>query len=1145
MNTGFVHLHNHTEYSLLDGACRISDIIKTAKEANMPAVAITDHGNIFGALEFYQEAKKQGVKAIIGCELYVAPTSRFNKIQQEKPYHLVILAKNETGYKNLIELVSLAYIEGFYYKARVDKELLSQYHDGLIAMSACIQGEIAVNLIADQQQKAKQVASELIDIFGKDNFYLELQYHNLADEKKAVPELAKLAKQLNIPLVATNDCHYINKDDSEAHEVMLAIQTGKTINDSGRFKFGSEEFYFRSADEMSSLFSEYPEAISNTLEVNEKCEFKFAADKVLIPEYETPDGSDIDTYLETQSREGLNARFPAITPEIESRLQYEIDLIKKTGFAPFFLFARDIINFAKSKSIRVGPGRGSAAASLVAYSIGITNVDPLKHGLVFERFLNPERVSPPDFDLDFDARRRGEVVTHIIEKFGSERVAQIITFNRMTARAVIRDVGRALGMPLNEIDMIAKLIPSELGITLDKAIDNVPELQSMSQDSEKGRLFKIARSLEGMARNASVHAAGVVVFSDRASKFVPLFRTPNDEIVVQYDKMILEKIGVNKFDILGIDALYMIDNILKLIEKNHHVKIDLDNLQLDDKASYDLLCEARTLGIFQLGGQGMVDLLLRLQPRTFEDLIPVVSLYRPGPIESGMLDEYVGRKQGTIPIEYMHPLLEPILKYTYGTIIYQEQVMKIGREIAGFTLGQSDLLRRAMGKKIPEELEKQRVPFLDGAKAKGISTEVAETVFEQLIPFAGYGFNQSHTTAYALITYQTAYLKAHYPIEFMAAGLTNEKENTSEVVRYVKECQKMGIELLPPDVNESYTEFTVDGNAIRFGLGAVKNVGENAVESLVATREKKGKFTSLFDFCEKVDLRTVNRKCIESLIKCGAFDSCGGGHRAQFLGAIDIAMEAGQKAQKDKESGQVSLFEAFDSFSEKSHELPNTPKMNASEMLALEKEMLGFYMSGHPLTSFEDIINKFTNATTQNMSKFENGTPVTIAGMITSLRKRMTKNDKQMAFATLEDLEGIADLVVFSEALANCGDMLQEGSIIWVKGAIANGQKEREQPCVRADEILSMDALKGKYVNSVHVSLEQVNSSILESLKDVCSAYKGDCSLFLHIKTLRYNDIMIQANPDTKVAPTDIFINEIERIAGEKSVWLDATHSDF
>jgi DNA polymerase-3 subunit alpha len=1141
----FVHLHNHTEYSLLDGACRISDLVKTARDMGMPAIAITDHGNMFGAVEFHAETKKQGVKAIIGCELYVSPSSRFTRDSHEKPNHLVLLAKNDIGYRNLIELVSLAYTEGFYYKARVDKELLSKYHEGLIALSACIQGEIPACLIADQHQKAEQSASDLKDIFGTGNFYIELQYHSLIDEKKAVPLLVKLSKKLDIPLVASNDCHYISKSDSEAHEVMLAIQTSKTIDDPGRLKFGSNEFYLRTADEMSALFSEYPEAITNSFEIAEKCDFKFSSDKVLIPEYKTPDGTDVDTYLEKLTREGLAQRYPQVTPEIEERFQYEIGIIKKTGFAPFFLFARDIIFFAKNKSIRVGPGRGSAAGSLIAYSIGITNIDPLMHGLVFERFLNLERVSPPDFDLDFDAERRGEVVQYIIQNFGTEKVAQIITFNRMTARAVIKDVGRALGIPLSDTDMVSKLIPSELGITLDKALETVPELQAMNNDPDKSRLFRIAKALEGMARNPSVHAAGVVVFSDKVTNHLPVFKTPNDEIVVQYDKMILEKIGVNKFDILGLTALTMIDYALKLIEENHHVKIDLDTLPLDDSVSYDLLCKAQTLGIFQLGGQGMIDLLLRLQPRTFHDLVPIVSLYRPGPIESGMLDEYVGRKNGIIPIEYMHPTLEPILKYTYGTIIYQEQVMKIGREIAGFTLGQADLLRRAMGKKIPEELEKQRVPFLDGAKAKGISADIAEAVFEQLIPFAGYGFNQSHTTAYALVTYQTAYLKAHYPVEFMAANMTIEKQDTSEVVRYVKECSKMGIELLPPDVNESYTNFTVHGNSIRFGLSAVKNVGENAVEAVVMAREEKGRFTSLFDFCEKVDLKTVNRKCIESLIKCGAFDSCGG-HRSQLLEAIDSAMSTGQKSQKDKQAGQVSLFDAFESFSLDTRKLPNTPMMGDTQKLALEKEMLGFYVSGHPLASSEALIKRFANFTTRKLIELENGIPITIAGIITELRKRITKNDKQMAFATLEDLEGSADLVIFSETLKNYSEALQEGKIVWVKGAIANGQKEREQACIRVDEVLSLDALKEKYISSVHVTLLQnmLDSSILNTLKGICNGNKGDCTLFLHVKTPRYNDIIIQANPDTKVAPTDTLIAEIERISGENSVWFDATHSE-
>jgi DNA polymerase-3 subunit alpha len=1143
MQSEFIHLHNHTEYSLLDGACRIGDLAKTAKEMGMPAITITDHGNVFGAIEFSEAAKKQGIKAIIGCEMYVSPSTRFSRDQQEKPYHLVLLAKNDVGYRNLMKLVSLAYTEGFYYKARTDKELLSKYHEGLIALSACIQGEIPVYLVNGQHKQAYSCAAELKDIFGDGNFYLELQYHQLDDEKKAIPLLAKLSKELNIPLVATNDCHYIGKEHSEAHEVMLAIQTGKTMNEPGRFKFGSNEFYFRSAEEMSSLFSEYPDAIRNTLEIAEKCQFKFSADKVLIPEYKTPDGSKIDDYIEHLSREGLTQRYPQITPEIEERLKYELGLIKSTGFAAFFLLARDIINFAKSKSIRVGPGRGSAAGSLVAYSIGITNIDPLKHGLVFERFLNLERVNPPDFDLDFDANRRGDVVKHIIEKFGTDKVAQIITFNRMTARAVIRDVGRALGIPLTDTDMISKLIPSELGITLDKALETVPELQAMNANPDKSRLFKIAKVLEGMARNPSVHAAGVVIFSDKVTNHLPVFKTSNDEIVVQYDKMILEKIGVNKFDILGLDALAMIDYALKMIEENHQVKLDLDSLPLDDKATYDLLCEARTLGIFQLGGQGMVDLLNRLKPMTFEELVPIVSLYRPGPIESGMLDEYVGRKNGTIPIDYMHPILEPILKDTYGTIIYQEQVMKIGREIAGFTLGQADLLRRAMGKKMVEELEKQRVPFLEGAKAKGISPEIAGAVFEQLIPFAGYGFNQSHTTVYALVTYQTAYLKAHYPLEFMAACMTIE-DDSAEIVRYVKECQKMGIDILPPDANESHRSFTVQGNSIRFGFKAIKNVGESPPEAIISAREEKGHFTSIFDFCEKVDLKAVNRKSMESLIKCGAMD-CFDGHRAQLLDAIDGAIESGQKTQKDKQVGQASLFDTFESFASEMMKLPNTPKMSDTQLLAMEKEMLGFYVSGHPLTSFEGTIKRFTNYTTRGLVTLENGTQITIAGMLTSVRRRITKNDKQMAFATLEDLEGSIDLVIFSEALKTCSEALQDGNIVWIKGAISNGQ--RDQTSIRVDEILTMDALRGKYITSVHVTLSQdtINESILKSLKDVCSGNKGECALFLHVKTPRYNEIVVQAHPDTKVAPTDVFIADMERIAGENSIWFDTIRSDY
>jgi len=1134
----FVHLHNHSEYSLLDGACRITDLLKSCVSMNMPAIAVTDHGNMFGAMEFCQEAKKYGIKPIVGCEVYLSPKSRFDKDNHKNTYHLVLLVKNEKGYRNLISLVSRSYIEGFYYRARADKELLWEYREGLIAMTACIQGEVPALLINNQPQKARDCASELRDIFG-DDLYFELQYHKLSEEEKVIPQMASLANDLNIPLVATNDCHYISKEDSEAHEVMLAIQTGKSIGESKRLRFGSDEFYLRSPDEMATIFADYPSAISNTLEIVEKCDFKPPSDKVVIPDYEIPVGSDVNDYVELLCREGLPDRYGRITPEIEGRLQYELGLIKKTGFASFFLYARDIVQFARNRGIMVGPGRGSAAASLVAYAIGITNVDPLEHGLVFERFLNPERVSPPDFDLDFDADRRDEVVKYIFDRFGSDRVAQIITFNRMTAKAVIRDVGRALGMPLEDVDKVAKLIPTELGITLDKALESVPDLKRMLEDSDKARLFRIAKSLEGLARNASVHAAGVVVFSDKAMNNVPLFKTGNNEIVVQYDKMILEKIGINKFDILGLDALTMIDYALKMIEENHHVKLDLERLPLDDAATYDLLCEARTLGIFQLGGQGMVDLLLRLKPRSFEDLIPVVSLYRPGPIESGMLDEYVGRKQGTIPIDYLHPSLEPILKDTYGTIIYQEQVMKIGREIAGFTLGQSDLLRRAMGKKIPEELEKQRVPFIEGARAKGISEEISQSIFEQLIPFAGYGFNQSHTTAYALVTYQTAYLKAHYPVEFMAAGMTREKDNIPEVVKYIKESQKMGIEILPPDVNESYANFRVHGNSIRFGLAAVKNVGESAIEAIVYAREEKGNFQSLFDFCERVDLKSANRKCIESLIKCGAFDSCGGGHRAQLLESLDIAMEHGQKTQKDRLSGQVLLFDTLKSF-KNSQSLRNAQKLSDAQILAMEKEMLGFYMSGHPLARFDGIISKFANTSTLKAGNAENGTQVTIVGIIMSVRRQITKNNKQMAFVTLEDLDGTIDLIIFTEALSACSEKLNEGRIVWVKGVISN----RDNVCIRVDEMLLMDELRQKLITSVHVklSIDPSKQPVLKSLKDICLSNRGDCPLFLHLRTPSFSDIVVQANPDTSVAPTDSFIAQVEQLAGEQSVWFDATH---
>lgn len=1147
-HTDFVHLHNHTEYSLLDGACRISDLVKTAIEFGMPAVAITDHGSMFGAMDLYMEAEQQGIKPIIGCEVYVAPSGRLKKNTRESSYHFVLLAKNEIGYQNLMELVSRGYLEGFYYRPRVDRELLEEYHEGLIALTACIQGEVPALYLAQQPEKARQTAGELREIFGPENFYMELQSHGIDKEEQVMPKLIKLAKDLDIPMVVTNDCHYTAKEDSEAHEALLAIQTGKSLNDPGKLSFGAEAFHIRSPEEMAALFPDYPETITNSLEIAEKCNLKipYADDApVVVPEFEVPEGHDCNSYIEYLAREGIETLYPQVTQEIEERLQYEMELIKGTGFAPFFLMARDVVNYAQSKDISVGPGRGSAASSIVSYGMGITKLDPLKHGLVFERFLNPERITPPDFDIDFDADRCGEVKDYMVERFGTEHTAQIITFGRLTAKAVIRDIGRALDVPLPEVNRIAKLIPVAPGMTLEKAINAVPEFKEITEDSKYEKLFRIARALEGVARNSGVHPAGVALTKGKLTQHVPLCRSKDGATVTQYNMEILQEIGINKLDILSIDALPTIQRTIKLVEENHNVKIDIDNLPLEDAAAYDLLCEGRTLGVFQLGGQGMIDLVTKLQPRTIEDIAPVVSLYRPGPIQSGMMDEYVGRKLGTIAVEYEHPVLEPILKDTYGTMVYQEQIMKIGQEMAGFTLGQTDLLRRAMGKKKVKEIEKQRKPFVEGSVANGVSAKVAESVYEQMIPFAGYCFNKAHTTAYALVTYQTAYLKANYPVEFMAAAMTNEAGDTAEVVKYMKECRRSGIEVLPPDINESYTEFSIYGKSIRFGLGAVKNVGDSAIEAIVAAREEKGPFQSLFDFCERVDLRAANRKCIESLIKCGAFDSIEG-HRGQFLEALDMAMEAGQSAQKDRAVGQVSLFDFSDSFSVEARKMPDVAKLSDSEILTMEKEMLGFYISGHPLMRYEDMIDEYANASTTTLNDREIGESVTVAGMILSVRHHTTKNDKQMAFVTMEDLEGTVDLVIFAEALEKSNGAIQEGSIVLVKGntSSGNGQINADTTSVLVDEILSIDEARQKLTSALHVHLSgSVESPTLKSLRDVFLGNKGECTLYLHFKTPQYNEVVIQANPEIKVAPTEELIVQIERITGEKSVRLACSAS--
>ena len=894
-HSDFVHLHLHTQFSLLDGACRIPELLALANQFKMPSLAITDHGNMFGAIDFYIEARKAGIKPIIGCEAYIAPGSRLEKSSagiEDAAYHIILLAKDETGYGNLMKLVSIGYLEGFYYRPRIDKEALEQYSKGLIGLSACLKGEIPSLLRQRRFNDALKCADTYLQIFGKDNFFLEVQGNSLPEQAIVNVDLIKLSKELNIPLIATNDVHYLTKERAASHEALLCIQTQTTLDDPNRMRFGTDEFYFTSPQEMKKLFKELPQAISNTIAVSERCNLELDFNKPHLPKYEPPVGKTKDEYLRELCEEGLIKRYGKSSSEISLRLEHELKIIKDMGFISYFLIVWDFIHYAKKEGIPVGPGRGSAAGSLVSYLLGITDLDPLKYGLLFERFLNPERMGLPDIDIDFCYERRQEVIDYVTNKYGQENVAQIITFGTMQARAVVRDVGRVMGLPYADVDRIAKLIPAEPDMTLKKALDSETELMNLyKNDSRISKLINTALVLEGLNRHASVHAAGVVIADKPLDNYSPLFKTGDDQVTTGYSMGVLEKIGLLKVDFLGLRTLTVIDETLKLVKKTQGKEINIETLPLDDSKTYKLLASAQTSGVFQIESSGMRDLLKKMEPSRFEDIIALLALYRPGPIGSGMLDDYIRRKHKIIPIKYEHPKLEPILKETYGIMVYQEQIMQIASSLAGFSLAQADLLRKAMGKKIPEVMEKQRINFILGCVKNGIKELLANKIFDLMEYFSGYGFNKSHSTAYALISYRTAYLKANYPVEFMTALLTSERSNTDKIVEYVSEAERMGLQVRPPDINDSEPLFkAVDAKTIRFGLLAIKNVGGGAAESIIKARESS-KFVSLEDLCSRIDLRLANKKVLESLIKCGAFDYFNT-TRAQMFASLEFILES-------------------------------------------------------------------------------------------------------------------------------------------------------------------------------------------------------------------------------------------------------------
>ncbi len=1135
--TEFVHLHTHSDYSLLDGACSISQLVNQTYKFDMPALALTDHGNLFGAIDFYQKAKKRRIKPIIGCEVYVAPSSRFKKKKvkgEVTSYHLTLLAKNIKGYQNLMELVTAGYQEGFYYHPRLDKELLSQKKEGLIALSGCTKGEIPFLLGQSRFDKAKEVCQFYRDLYGED-FYLEIQDLGLEFQKKINSSLVNLSQELSIPLVATNDIHYLEREDAKVQDVLLCIQTGKALKDTDRLKFTSSELYFRSSQEMGEVFSHLPEAISNTRLISDKCNLKLELGKPHLPLYRVPGGRDLDGYIRELCERRLPQCYPVLSPSLKERLETELAIISKMGYAGYFLIVWDFIHYAKKKKILVGPGRGSVTGSLVAYLLGITNIDPLAYGLLFERFLNPERTAMPDIDIDIQDERRGEVIEYVRKKYGEDNVTQIITFGTMAARAAVRDVGRVLGIPYSKVDRIAKLIPFNRELKI--AIEESRELKELlAEDGEIKTLFEIAQGVEGLTRHASTHAAGVVIAPDKLTHYTPLYRTNKNEITTQYEMHAIEAIGLLKMDFLGLKTLNVIEDTLRLIKENKKKEVDLDKISLKDKSTYRLLSGGETLGVFQVESKGMQDLIKKLSPEKFEDLIAILALYRPGPLHSRMMDDFIDRKRGRSEVKYLHPKLKPLLEETYGVILYQEQVIKIANVLAGFSLGEADILRRAMGKKVPRLMEEQRSKFIEGTKKQGFDTSLATRVFELMAHFAGYGFNKSHSAGYALICYQTAYLKANYPLEFMAALLTSESENTDKLILYIDECKRMGIEVLPPDINSSSAAFTVVEDKISFGLTAIKNVGKAAISSILRVRKKEGKFTSIFDFYRRINLKKVNKRMMESSIKCGAFDSLEG-HRAQNLAVIDRAAEEAAQVQQDRERGQLSFLETLEKRTadltiKKFPEIEEVPK---EQSLAWEKELLGVYISGHPLEKYRKRMTHYRAHSIRDLSRMRDKEEVKIMGMVTSLTSKNDRRGKRMAFFALEDLDSQIEVLVFASLYEGSHSHLEGNELILVKGRLDTAS---DPPKVIAKEILPFSKIKDTPHN-LHVSVreERLGEENLLKLKKVLFAHKGKHGLYLHLNINEGEKVVIKSKT-MKVGFSDSLICQIEDLLGPKSVWL-------
>lgn len=1149
-HANFVHLHVHTQYSLLDGMIRLDDLFKKAKEYAMPAMAITDHGNMFGAIDFYKQAYANGIKPIIGCELYVAPRSRFDRTSStigEATRHLVVLVKNMQGYKNLMKLASAAHMEGFYYRPRVDKDLLKQCSEGLIASSACLHGEIASHIVRGNMDEARKAALELRQIFGEDNFYLEIMENGIPDQKIANRGLIELSKDLSIPLIATNDCHYLNADHAEAHNVLLCIQTGKTIEDKDRMSMTSDQFYVKSPEEMQALFADVPEAIANTVSVAERCNLTFEFGKFYLPKFEVKNPEEsLEDYLERKAIEGLDKLLPtimkyqkedeaAVREKYHKRLRSELEIIKKMGFAGYFLIVSDFIKHAKHTGVPVGPGRGSAAGSLVAYAIRITDIDPIRYGLLFERFLNPDRISMPDIDIDFCQERRGEIIKYVTEKYGKDKVTQICTFGKMMAKGVIRDVGRALNIPYGEVDRIAKLVPTVLNITLVEAFKMEPRFaEERRKNPQIDKMLSLSLILEGLNRHSSVHAAGVVISDAPLIERVPLF-APKDDIVSQYSMKDIEAVGLTKFDFLGLKTLTVIRNAIDFIKESHNIDVDINNLPLDDKETYRLLMKGETDGVFQLESSGMKDLLVNFKPDHIEDVIALIAAYRPGPMK--MIPDFIARKHGKQQITYELPQLEPILKETYGIILYQEQVMQIANVIGGYTMSQADTLRKVMGKKQVAAMEKEKPKFLEGAKKQKINENKAKTIWDQMESFAEYGFNKSHSAAYAIITYQTAYLKAHYPVAFMAALLTSEKDNRDKIIKHMSNCKEMGINILPPDINESQKDFSISGENIRFGLAAVKNVGEAAIESIIDMR-REAAFTSFMDFLSRVDLRKVNRRVIESLIKCGSFDSLGNTRR-ELMECLDSAMDEAQRKQKELLSNQASIFDQLDTDNSTdangggSFQIPHLPEWDRKELLSIEKETLGFYISGHPLHGYADKLNLVANTNSTTLNTKRDKDTITIAGVISSLAERLTRKKDVMCNVVLEDLQGSVSIIFWADVYKKFYALLHADEPVVVQGTVDVGDESLK---IIAQDVTPLSkALENPYKQvRFMIDTDKVSPEKIESLSETIRKFSGKYEGYIHLLNGE-SETVVRLGEQTKIDICDRLQREADAILGEGS----------